>query len=112
MKNLKVYQKTYDMIEYGYVALKQFPRSEKHTFVAEIKETMMTILRLIVSTNKKYYKKTTMRELDTELEMLRTYIRLAKDLEFLPFKKYEIWSKKVNEIGKLIGGWLKSIKKK
>jgi hypothetical protein len=59
MKNLKVYQKTYDMIEYGYVALKQFPRSEKHTFVAEIKETMMTILRLIVSTNKKYYKKTT-----------------------------------------------------
>ncbi|GAB6100452.1 hypothetical protein JCM16358_23310 [Halanaerocella petrolearia] len=111
MENLIVYQKAYDMTQYGYQALKQFPRSEKYTFVAEIKETMVKILRMIITTNKKYYKKTTMQKLDAELEVLKTYIRLARDLEFLPFKKYEIWSKKLHEIGKLIGGWLKSIDK-
>jgi hypothetical protein len=110
MEKLVVYQKTYDMIQYGYIALKQFPRSEGHTFVAEIKITMMNIMRLIIVTNKKYYKKTTMKELDTELETLRVYVRLAEDLNFLPIKKYEIWSKKLEEIGKLIGGWIKSIK--
>ena len=111
MKDLIVYQKTYDMTQYGYTALRQFPRSEKHTFAAEIKKTMIKLLRMIISTNKKYHKKTTMRKLDTELELLRTYIRLARDLEFLPFKKYEIWSKKLEEIGKLIGGWIKSVNK-
>lgn len=111
LQDLVVYQKTYDMIEYGYQALKQFPRSEKYTFAAEIKNTMIKILRLIIKTNKNYYKKTTMKKLDTELELLRSYIRLARDLEFLPFKKYGIWAKKLEEIGKLIGGWLKSVNK-
>jgi len=52
-----------------------------------------------------------MRKVDTQLELLRTYLRLARDLEFLSFKKYEIWSKQLEEIGKLIGGWMKSINK-
>ena len=97
------------MIQYGYQAVKQFPRSEKYTFAAEIKETMIRLLRLIISANKKYHKKTTARKLDTELELLTNYIRLARDLEFLSFRKYEIWSKKLDEIGKLIGGWIKSV---
>lgn len=112
LENLIVYQKTYDMIQYGYQALKQFPRSEKHTFAAEIKEAMIKLLKLIIITNKKYYKKTTLREMDTQLELITTYIRLAKDLEFLPFKKYGIWSEKLDEVGKLIGGWMKTIEKK
>ena len=97
------------MLQYGYQALKQFPRSEKYTFAAEIKMTMIKVMKLIISTNKKYHKKTTMRKLDTQLELLKTYLRLARDLEFLSFKKYEIWSKKLEEIGKLIGGWMKSV---
>lgn len=111
LENLIVYQKTYDMIEYGYQALKQFPRSEKHTFAAEIKDAMIKLLKLIITANKKYHKKTTVREMDTQLELLTTYIRLAKDLEFLPFRKYGIWSTKLNEVGKLIGGWMKTIEK-
>jgi hypothetical protein len=50
--------------------------------------------------------------MDTQLELITTYIRLAKDLEFLPFKKYGIWSEKLDEVGKLIGGWMKTIEKK
>jgi ribonucleotide reductase beta subunit family protein with ferritin-like domain len=99
------------MVQYGYQAIKQFPRSEKYTFAAEIKSTMIRILKLIIRTNKKYYKKTTMKDLDIELELLKTYIRLARDLNFLPFKKYEIWSKQLHEIGRLIGGWMKSVQK-
>lgn len=111
MDNFIVFQKTYDMIKYGYQALKQFPRSEKHTFAAEIKVAMIKLLKLIIETHKKYYRKTTLREMDTQLELITTYIRLAKDLEFLPFKKYGIWSEKLVEVGKLIGGWMKTIEK-
>ena len=49
---LKILQKTYDMILYAYPALKNFPRSEKHTLVAEIKTTMYAMIRLIVRANK------------------------------------------------------------
>ena len=42
---------------------------------------------------------------------LRAYLRLSHNLGFLPRKKYEIWSEKVVEIGKMLGGWLKSVKR-
>jgi len=104
-------QKTYDMIEYGYTCLRQFPKSEKFTLVAEIKNTMIMLLKLIIRANKRYYKKTTIQDADIELATLRAYVRLSKDLKFLPIKKYENWSKFLSEIGKMIGGWIKSTNK-
>ncbi|MGQ9779655.1 MAG: diversity-generating retroelement protein Avd [Bacillota bacterium] len=110
MSELKIRQKCEDMILYGYIALQQFPKSEKHTLAAEIKRSMFRLLSLIIECNKKYYKKTTMQELDVELDILRSYIRLAMNLRFLPFKKYEVWAGYLNELGKMIGGWFKSLK--
>lgn len=65
-------------------------------------------MELIIIINKKYHKKTTMRELDTEIEMLRVQVRLAKNLRYVDLKKYEVLSKKINEIGKMLGGWIKT----
>lgn len=111
-KDFKILQKTYDMILYGNICLKQFPKYEKHVMAADIRSSMYKLLNLIVRANKKYYKKTTLQDIDIELEILRTYIRLAADkkLRYLSLKKYENWSKLLNEIGRMLGGWMKSIK--
>ena len=37
MEDLKIRQKTEDMIKYGYICLRQFPKSEKHTLAAQVK---------------------------------------------------------------------------
>jgi hypothetical protein len=37
--------------------------------------------------------------------------RLSHNLKFLPAKKYEVWSGMVVEIGKMLGGWIKSVSK-
>lgn len=110
-QELKILQKTYDMILYANICLKQFPKYEKHVLAADIRKSMYKLLSLIITANKKYYKKTTLQEIDIELDVLRTYIRLSMDLKYLPIKKYEIWSKKLNEIGKMLGGWMKYAKK-
>ena len=68
------------------------------------------MLERVIEGNKKYYKKTTLQELDVEVMKLRAYLRLAQELGFLPFKKYEIWSEMIVEIGKMVGGWIKSTK--
>lgn len=59
------------MIAYGYIALRQFPKFEKHVLAAEMRQAMWGILRLIVVCNKRYHKKTTLQELDAELDLLR-----------------------------------------
>ena len=96
------------MIKYGYGALAQFPKSEKFALVADIKHCMHQILERAIEAQKKYYKKTTLQEMDVELTKLKAFIRLACDLGFLPNKKYEIWAKMAVEIGRMLGGWIKS----
>ena len=110
MTELKIRQKCEDMIAYGYVAIQQFPKSEKHTLAADIKRSMFRLLELIIICDKKYYKKNTMQEVDVELDVLRSYIRISMTLKFLPFKKYEVWAGYLGEIGKMVGGWMKSQK--
>jgi len=44
--------------------------------------------------------------------IFKTLIAADPQLKYLPLKKYENWSKMLNEIGKMLGGWIKSTNKK
>jgi four helix bundle protein len=108
-KNLIIYEKTLEMIEYGIIALRQFPKHEKFVLSAMIRQQMYEILKLIVETNKRTYRKTALTELDITHETLRHFVELSyRHLKYLDHKKYVIWMEKINEIGKLIGGWIRS----
>ena len=111
-EELKILQKIFDMMEYAYPALAQFPKSEKFALATDIKHSMNILLERCVEAQKKYYKKTTLQDMDVEVMKLRAYLRLSHQLGFLPMKKYEIWSDKLVEIGKMLGGWLKSVNSK
>lgn len=107
----------YDTIQYGYTCLRQFPKSEKFTMVADIKNSMYTLLKLLIRASKKYYKKNTLQDADIELQYLKTMIRLASELKthpngapFLSIRQYEIWAKQLDEIGRMLGQWIKSSK--
>jgi four helix bundle protein len=110
VSDLAVKQKTEDMIAYAYVALRQFPKSERHVLSQEIRQSLWRLLRLIVVCNRRYYKKTTLQDLDAELDLLRSQVRMAQSLGYLPFKKYEVWSRMLDEVGRMVGGWIKSVR--
>ncbi len=107
-EELIIQQKVYDMILYAYPAIEQFPKSQKFSLAQDMKKNMNQIMRLVITANKKYTKKTTLQELDIEVTALKTYIRIACDLNYLSIKKYEVWSKMLVEIGRMVGGWIKS----
>jgi hypothetical protein len=110
MNDFKMKNKIYEMIIYASPCLDQFPRSEKYALAQDIRKTMYKILRLVVMLENKHYKKTTLGDLDTEVDVLRHLIRLAAPC--LPMKKYENLSKHLAEIGKMIGGYEKYINTK
>lgn len=112
MTDLVIEDKCREMLMYGYQAIKQFPKHEKHVLGAEIRLSMLQLQRLIVTAFKRYHKKTTLTDLDIELAILKRRVRLAKDLRYLDLKKYQIWVGQLVEIGKIIGGWIKSVKTK
>ena len=110
--SLKILQKIFDMLQYAYPALAQYPKSEKFGIATDIKHIMDEMLELTIEAQKKYFKKTTLQELDVCIAKLKAYIRLSFILKFLPVKKYEVWSAMVVEIGKMLGGWMKTVNQK
>lgn len=104
---LTILTKLHDMAKYAYPALAQFPKSEKFAIVADIKRCIDSIMEKAIEASKQYHKKTTLQEMDVELEKLRHYLRLSHELGFLPIKKYEMLSRMVDEIGRMLGGWIK-----
>ncbi len=112
MSNLLLDEKCKEMIRYGYIALRQLPRHEKHVLSAEIRQSMLQVQRLIITAFKRYHKKTTLTDLDIELAVLKRQVRLAKELQYLDIKKYAIWVALIVELGKMIGGWIRSVNSK
>ena len=103
-------QKIEDMMDYAYPVLQQFPKSEKFAMVVDIKRVMDTMLEKAVEAQKKYFKKTTLQELDIANAKLQRYLRVAFRLKFIPMHKYQVWSEKSVEIGKMLGSWLNTVK--
>lgn len=86
-----------------------FPKFEKFVLCTQIKNLVIDIERKIIRTNKSRKKRKHLYDLDVMLEELRLLIRFSHERKYLSHKKYENAAKRVNEIGCLLGGWLKSI---
>ena len=108
MPLLVVQQKLEDMIGYGLVVLRQLPKTERYVLGADLRAAMYRLLRLVVACNRRYYKKTALTEIDIELAVLQSLVRIARDLKLVPFRQYEHWSRMLVEIGRLVGGWIQS----
>lgn len=109
-ETLKILDKAYEATKYAYISLNYFPKSEKFTLAADIRNGMYKMIETIVIANKKKNKKHELFSLDVHLVSLQYKVRLARDLGFMPFKKYELLSKQLAEIGRMLGGWIKYTK--
>ena len=105
MRNLLIYEKCIEMIEYGQIALRQFPKYEKFVLAGQIRHQMYLVFRSIIVANKARDKARKIDDLDVHHEALRQYIELAKRLKYIDLQKYSVWMGKVDEIGRMIGGW-------
>lgn len=110
--NLTIYQKTYDFYLYIQAPLRQLPKHEKYVLAQQIRESLLVIMRKVIVANKSRNKLPILFEIDVELEVLRTLIRMARDLKYIPIKQYEISAFYADEVGKMLGGWIKSSSEK
>ena len=47
-----------------------------------------------------------------DVDMLRVFLRLSLDVKALPQKRYITLQEKLDEIGRMLGGWIRSLKQK
>lgn len=115
-------RKFMEMIKLLNIYLNHFPRFEKYALTNNIRNTAYEIYDLITECQKRYYKKTSLTELDIKHQKLRMQIYLANELGYFSFKdgkndkevdsihRYMAISRLIDEIGKIIGAWINKLK--
>ena len=108
---LLIYQKYVDLIDYGYNLLIKYPKIEKYALTTQIRNSMYTSLKYILYANKitnKYNKLEILNKLDAEIAMQSYYIRFSYKKKYISHNNYYEWSKRIEEIGRILGGWIKA----
>ena len=91
--------------------MKQYPKSERHTLVADTTNALWNIGTAITRANmmrSTQERRKMIEAADMELARLKVLVRMGMLLEFMDMKKYGVLSGKLTEIGKMLGGWLRS----
>lgn len=100
--------KLYDIILWLMPQVEKFPRDYKFTIGDRIVNNLLNSLEILIEAVYTRDKQHLLRRLNLQLEKLRYMIRLSKDLKALNIKKYAFISNEINELGKMIGGWIKA----
>lgn len=109
------------------VYLNHFPKHEKYGLCLAIRQAAYDVYGYIVEAQKRYHKKTTLTNLDVRHEQLRMLINLAQEMGYFGFKdgrsrgkdfdpkdlaahRFLTLSRNVDELGRMIGGWMQAEK--
>lgn len=105
-------QKTYDLYKTLHAYTKTFPKGDKYSLGERIKSTTLDMLELLLEAEsaKKDWKEPILEKVNRKLGVLKLLVRLASETKILDSKKYLDLIEREQEIGRMIGGWIKSVR--
>ncbi|MBI3600081.1 MAG: diversity-generating retroelement protein Avd [Nitrospinae bacterium] len=110
IKESPIFVKTYDFTKWLLEHTIKFPKSQRFVMAKRIEDAMLNFYDLLLLAVKvETDKKSILQKASFELERLKHYLRLCKDLGIFSIKQYEYSSKAIVEIGNLLGGWMKKV---
>ena len=97
----------YDLSKWLIQKTEKFPRKIRFSFSNRIDNLALSIIESIIEARYSRRKKDVLRRIDLDMEKLLVLLRMCHDLKHLDHKGYEFASKKINEAGRMVGGWRK-----
>lgn len=109
-EQLIIYQKFYDLVVWLFPVINRIPKNHRLVLGKHMEELCITILLLLIKANKSRGQARIAMQfnISDELDCLRILIRLNKDLRFMSIKQYSLAAEKLNEVGRIMSGWVQS----
>ena len=85
-----------------------FPRSQKFMLGDRIQSIALAVLEALIEATYSRSRDRQLSEANLGLEKLRVLFRLAKDLRHLDARRYEHAARSLDEVGRMVGGWIKA----
>ena len=105
MKESPLFAKSYDFIRWLLPITVKFPREQRFVVAARLQETVLDFMESLYQATEQKQRLTSLRNADIKLKQLRFYLRLGHDLQLIDTRRFEHASRRVDEIGRLLGAW-------
>ena len=102
-----VITKVYDLVLWSCNHIARFPRSHRFTLGDRLEVRLLNVLEMLLRAKYTRNRLPILRDANLELELLRFQFRLAKDLRCLSLESYGYAARTVEEVGRVLGGWIK-----
>ena len=106
-----VFQSTYDLLKRIHLLRNRFSKSEKYSLGQSLEESVLQTLQEIIEAGlqKREWKIASIEKSLRLVEKTKILLRLAKDLEQIREREAIEMQETVQQIGRMLGGWKKSI---
>jgi len=100
-----VVPKAYDLVLWLVPRVNEFPRAQRFVLGDRIETTALDLLDLLVEAQYRKDKLDLLWRANLTLVRLRHLLRLANDLHLLGGRRHEFVSERIEELGRMVGGW-------
>ncbi len=101
-------QACHDLLGWLIPQLDKLPRSRRFTLGERLEAGCLEVLEALVEAAYSRQKEGPLRRANLRLEVTRHLWRLAYELQVMPLKRYEHGAGLMENLGRQIGGWLRS----
>jgi len=104
-----LFVRTHDLILWLIPHVQKFPRAHRFGLGERVQRLMLDFQDSLVEAGKSKAeaRRASLQRADIQLEQLRGWIRISRELDLFTVSQYEHVSRAVSEVGRLLGGWIK-----
>jgi hypothetical protein len=108
--DIPIFKKTYELYKLFYSYRNTMSKQDRYTIWQRCDGTMLDMLESIVAAGQtaKSEKLPALERASAKLNILRIFIRLMKETKGIDGKKYLALQAQTDEIGRMLGGWIRS----
>ncbi|MEK7496856.1 MAG: diversity-generating retroelement protein Avd [Patescibacteria group bacterium] len=108
---IPIISKLYELYKTFYQYIELFPKKDKYALGSACERYLTTTLELLLAAGSvpKNDKLNYLQQANVKFDALKFFIRLARELKLLDSKKYLTLQTNIQEIGRMLGGWQRSL---
>ena len=109
-QEMPIFSKSYELLVWLLQVTRRFPKMHRHDFTQRLLDAAFDLRERLEEANLRRAgaRRERLHVADEALARLRLYVRMASRMSWLTDGQYAHGARMLNEIGKLLGGWLKA----
>lgn len=109
--DIPIFHKTYELYKILISYYNKIPKIQRYTLWQKCENSTLAILEALIETSHRKGEERIqlLHAISNKLDLLKVLIRLAKETRAIDNQQYLAIQTSLQEIGRMIGGWIKSV---